>query len=173
MIRVDTVVVGRIGRAHGVRGEVVVEVRTDDPAGRFAAGSLLRTEPPASGPLMVASSRWHGGRLLVGFARVTDRTGAQALNDALLVADAASSAAPADPEQFWDHQLIGLAAVRADGRPLGWVAEVVHPPGGDLLAIRGADEREILVPFVAAIVPNVDLGAGRLVVDSPAGLLET
>lgn len=165
-------VVGRIGRAHGVRGDVAVDVRTDDPGHRFAAGSVLGTEPADRGPLTVAGARMHSGRLLVSFAGVSDRSGAAALRGLLLVADSATSPAPEDPEEYWDHQLVGLAAVTVAGEPLGPVEQVLHPPGGDLLVVRRQDAGELLIPFVRAIVPEVDLGAGRLVVDPPPGLLD-
>ncbi|MDQ6649421.1 MAG: ribosome maturation factor RimM [Actinomycetota bacterium] len=165
-------VVGRIGRAHGVRGEVSVDVRTDAPDRRFAAGSVLDTDPAAAGPLRVTAARPHAGRLLVAFEGVSDRSGAEALRGTLLVVDAASVPELPDPEEFWDHQLVGLAAVDPAGAALGVVEDVLHPPGTALLAIRRPDGSELLVPFVTAIVPEVDLAAGRLVVDPPVGLLE-
>lgn len=164
--------VGRVARAHGIRGEVAVEVRTDDPDRRFAAGSRLDTDPPEAGPLEVTDTRWHAGRLLVRFAGVADRTAAQTLRGVLLVADSATSAPTGDPEQFWDHQLLGLSAHAVDGRVLGVVDDVLHPPGPDLLVVRRPDGGELLVPFVAALVPTVDVTAGRVVLDPPEGLLE-
>lgn len=166
----DTLVVGRIGHAHGVKGEVSVEVRTDDPDRRYALGSVLATDPPERGPLTVAAARPHHGRLLVAFDGVTDRNAAEALRGTLLVVDAAT-AGDTDDDEWWDHDLVGLAAVRPDGSALGTVAEVVHVPGAPLLSIV-ADGREVLVPFVAAIVPEVDVEGGRLVVDPPPGLLD-
>ena len=166
------VTVGRVGRAHGLHGEVVVEVRTDDPEARFAAGIALTTEPAAAGPLTVAGSRWHSGRLLVRFAGVADRTGAEALRGVHLQTELAEDERPADPEEFYDHQLVGLTAATIEGRDLGRVAEVVHLPGQDLLALRLPEGREVLVPFVAALVPVVDLDGGRVVVDPPGGLLD-
>lgn len=165
-------VVGRIGRAHGVRGEVAVDVRTDDPDRRFAAGSVLDTDPAEGGPLTVAGARAHSGRLLVSFVGVNDRTGAEALRGLLLVADSVTSPAVAEPDEYWDHQLVGLVALTVAGEPLGPVEEVLHPPGGDLLVVRRADAGELLVPFVREIVPEVDLDGGRLVVDPPPGLLD-
>ena len=165
-------VVGRIGRAHGIRGEVSVDVRTDDPDRRFVAGSVLDTDPPGAGPLTVTAARPHAGRLLVAFAGVADRSGAEALRGTLLVVDSATTPELSDPEEFWDHQLVGLAALDPTGRPLGVVEDVLHPPSADLLAIRRDDGTELLVPFVAAIVVEVDLSGGRLVVDPPPGLLE-
>jgi 16S rRNA processing protein RimM len=164
-------VVGRIGRAHGVKGEVSVDVRTDDPDRRYAAGAVLATDPPERGPLTVETVRAHHGRLLVRFAEVADRDAAEALRGTLLVVDAAS-AGETDEGEWWDHDLVGLAAVSTDGAALGTVEDVVHVPGPPLLSIRGGDGRELLVPFVADIVPEVDVAAGRLVVDPPPGLLD-
>ena len=97
-------VVGRIGRPHGIRGEVSVQVRTDDPGRRFAAGTVLATEPAALGPLTVVSSRWHSGRLLVSFAGSTDRGHAESLTGAMLVVDSAEVGAPEDPEVLKQYE---------------------------------------------------------------------
>ncbi len=163
--------VGRVAKAHGVRGELAVEVRTDDPQRRFAAGCVLDTEPAERGPLTVDAARWHRGRLLVRFREVPDRSAAEALRGTLLVVDSSSSPATEDPDEFWDHDLIGLTAALRAGEVVGEVVDVLHPPGADLLVVR-RDEREVLVPFVAAIVPEVDLAAGRVVLDPPEGLLD-
>ena len=165
-------VVGRVARAHGVTGEVAVEVRTDSPDLRFAPGTSVDTDPPERGPLTVRRTRWHSGRLLVCFDEVTDRTTAELLRGTLLVADSSTSPAAGDADDFWDHQLVGLAAVLVTGQALGTVEEVLHLPATDTLVVRGAEGEEILVPFVRAIVPEVDLEGGHLVVDPPEGLLE-
>jgi 16S rRNA processing protein RimM len=144
-------VVGRIARAHGVSGEVAVDVR---------------------GPLTVRRTRWHAGRLLVCFDEVVDRTAAEALRGTMLVADSATSPTADDPDESWDHDLVGLAAVTVQGDVLGEVEDVLHPPGSDLLVVRGDSGAEILVPFVRAIVPEVDLRRRHLVVDPPDGLLD-
>jgi 16S rRNA processing protein RimM len=166
-------VVGRIGRPHGLRGELTVQVHTDEPDSRFAAGSVLVTEPAARGPLTVSSARWHSGRLLVSFAGYADRTSAEDLRGTLLVMDSAEVAPAEDPDEFNDHELIGLDVATVAGEPVGVVADVLHQ-GQDLLVIRpdrpGAEE--VLVPFVAALVPEVDVKAGRLVIDPPPGLLD-
>lgn len=168
------VVVGRIGRPHGIRGEVTVEVRTDTPELRFARGSVLETDPARLGPLTVAAARWHSGRLLLSLRGVHDRTAAEALRGAVLSADVPDDEVPEDPEEFYDHQLRGLAVVTAGAAadPIGVVADVVHLPGQDLLAVAREGGREVLVPFVAEIVTDIDLDAGRVVVDLPPGLLE-
>jgi 16S rRNA processing protein RimM len=162
-------VVGRIGRAHGVRGEVSVDVRTDDPAARFAPGSSLDTEN--AGTLTVETVRTHSGRLLVRFAGIGDRTAAEALRGLLLLIDSAEIPPSDDPEEFHDHELIGLAAVSTDGTELGEIVDVEHH-GQDLLVLRRPGGDEALVPFVSAIVPTIDLPAGRVVLDPPPGLLE-
>jgi 16S rRNA processing protein RimM len=165
-------VVGRVGRPHGLRGELTVEVRTDDPQARFAAGTVLATEPAARGPLTISSARWHSGRLLVTFAGHGDRTAAEQLRDTFLVVDSADLDEPADPDEFHDYQLIGLSAWTVAGEQVGVVADVLHH-GQDLLVIRPVRDRgEILVPFVSAIVPEVDVAAGRLTIDPPGGLLD-
>ncbi len=165
--------VGRVIRPHGIHGEVAVDVRTDDPAERFAGGRVLATDPPEAGPLTVESARWHSGRLLVAFAGITDRSQAEVLRGVWLTVDSAEVPAPADPDEFHDQQLIGLRVVTAAGEPVGTVTDVQHP-GQDLLVIEPAtgEPGEVLVPFVSAIAVEVDLAAGRLVIDPPPGLLE-
>ncbi len=222
-------VVGRITRPHGVRGEVSVEVRTDEPDRRFAVGRVLATDPVAAGPLTIESARWHSGRLLIQFAGVTDRNGADDLRGIWLTLDSAEAGPSDDPDEFHDAELIGLAVVTTSGEPVGRVTDVRHfgqdllviepgpgrssaeppagpdqagpgqagqgqagpdqagqglagpaqpgrGPGGPALAARGrargAPDGELLIPFVAAIVPEVDVAAGRLVIDPPPGLLE-
>ena len=170
-------VVGRVGRAHGIRGEVSVQVRTDDPGRRFAPGTVLATDPAALGPLAVGSVRWHLGRLLVRFDGLADRTRAEELAGALLLVDSAAVGTPEDPDEFNDHDLIGLVAVTVAGDRVGTVTDVLHH-GQDLLVISAAGARagagagDTLVPFVRAIVPEVDIAAGRLVLDPPPGLLD-
>src|SRR5215470_5358257 len=170
-------VVGRVGRPHGIRGEVTVQVHTDDPDLRFAAGSVLATEPAARGPLTVSASRWHSGRLLVTFAGYANRDQAEELRGTLLSIDSSEVGPAADPEEFHDYQLIGLDVLTRGGEPVGVVTDVLHQ-GQDLLVIQppegaaSGEHGEVLVPFVAAIVPEVDVAAGRLVIDPPPGLLE-
>jgi 16S rRNA processing protein RimM len=166
--------IGRIGRPHGVRGELLVEVRTDDPDARFVVGAGLTGQLPGGERrvLVVEAVRPHSGRLLVRFAGVAGRDGADPLRGTLLLVDAGTLPVPEDPDEFYDHQLTGLAARLVDGTPAGTVTDVVHGPGGELLVITRADGAERLVPFVEAIVPSVDLRAGLLVLDPPPGLLD-
>jgi 16S rRNA processing protein RimM len=167
-------VVGRVGRPHGLGGDVTVEVRTDHPDDRFAESAVLVTEPAAAGPLTVCTARWHSGRLLVRFAGIEDRDAAQSLRGVLLVVDSAQLPSSADPEAFADYELIGLEVLTTGGEPVGMVSEVLHH-GQDLLVIEGGGKRsgaQILVPFVLPLVPDVDIAAGRLTIDPPPGLLD-
>lgn len=166
------VVVGRIGRSHGVRGELSVELRTDEPDKRFAVGASLQTEGPRSRRLTIRSVRPHSGRLLVAFDEVCDRSDAEALRGAILSAEIEADQRPDDPEEFYDRQLIGLHVRVNDGGAVGEVTGVVHLPLQDALSVRRADGREVLVPFVAELVPEVDLASGTLRVADRPGLLD-
>ena len=169
----ETVVVGRVGRALGLRGELFVEPLTDEPGRRFAGGATLLT---GTGALTVAGSRIHSGKLVVRFEEITDRTTAEAARGTELSCTVDPDERPEDPEEFYDHQLVGLAVHTVDGVHVGEIDEVLHLPGQDVLAVRrapDADSRtDLLVPFVAAIVPTVDVAGGRVVIDPPPGLLD-
>ncbi|MFJ5886467.1 ribosome maturation factor RimM [Kitasatospora cineracea] len=165
-------VVGRIGRAHGIRGDVSVEVRTDEPELRLGPGAVLLTDPAATGPLTVESGRVHSGRLLLRFAGVKDRTAAEALRGTMLIAEVDPDEAPEDPDEYYDHQLIGLDVVLADGTPVGELTEVVHLPYQDLLTVERPDGTEVLIPFVEQIVPTIDLDEQRVVITPPPGLID-
>ena len=165
------VIVGRIGRPHGIKGDVTVEVRTDDPEGRLAPGTTVRTDPAAAGPLTIADGWVHGGRLVLRFEGHDDRSAAERLRGVLLVAEVDPAARPEDPEEFFDHQLVGLAVRTAGGEAVGTLHEVLHLPGQDVLAVRRPGGDEVLVPFVAALVPVVDVDGGEIVIDPPPGLL--
>jgi 16S rRNA processing protein RimM len=161
-------VVGRIGRPHGLRGEVSVLVRTDAPQRRFAPGTEF---PVGTGRLTVASARWHRGTLLLRLVGVDDRGAAERLRGTVLTIGMDELPEPEDPDEFHDHQLIGLRAELADGRAVGTVREVVHGPGGELLVLVRDGAADALVPFVRDIVPEVDVPGGRLVLTPPEGLL--
>lgn len=165
-------VVGRVGKPHGIRGEVTVEVRTDDPDARFAPGSSLRTDPPERGPLLVTGVHPRSGGLVLAFEGVADRPGAEALRGTVLVVDSTELPAIDEVDEWYDHQLVGLAAVDPAGAPLGTVTDVVHSAAADLLVLRSDEGREHLVPFVREMVPSVDVPGGRVVVDPPDGLLD-
>lgn len=160
--------VARIGRAHGLRGEVALDLRTDAPDERLAVGARLQTEPAAAGPLTVERTRVQQGRWHVTFAEVHDRTAAEALRGVELVVEAADS----DEDDAWyPHELAGLRAEHVDGRVLGEVVGLEHLPAHDMLVLREPDGARTLVPFVRAIVPVVDVAGGRVVLDPPGGLL--
>jgi len=168
-------VVGRVVKAHGISGEVVVEIRTDDPEARFAPGAVLRGRPRsgAEREYTIESVRAHGGRLLVRLAGVADRNGADELRGTVFLVDTAELPAIDDPDEFYDHELEGMRVVTVDDAPVGKVAEVLHTAGGEILAVK-ADEggREILVPFVGAIVTSVSRENATIVIDPPEGLLD-
>ena len=166
------IVVGRIGRPQGIKGEVTVEVRTDDPDDRFADGAVLRTDPIERGPLTVESARQQGKFLVVAFAGVPDRNTAELLRDTMLLVPIADLPPLADEDEYYDSQLLALTVELADGTVVGEVVDVLHLPGGDVLVVRRESGTEALVPFVKAIVPTVDLAAGTLLVTPPPGLLE-
>ncbi|ABW10604.1 16S rRNA processing protein RimM [Parafrankia sp. EAN1pec] len=214
----EPVVVGRVGRPHGIRGDVTVDVRTDLPERRFAPGARLVRQvadgpasrpaadaagaadavgtaagpgsagdsgaaraagPPVATVLSVVASRWHSGRLLVRFDGVTDRDAAEALRGSFLTIDSDECGPAVDPddedddgELWWDRDLVGLHARTPAGDVLGEVVDVIHSPGGEILAIGRPEGGEYLVPFVREIVPTVDPAAGHIVVDPPPGLLD-
>jgi 16S rRNA processing protein RimM len=188
-------IVGRVVRPHGLRGEVIVEVRTDEPRDRFVPGATLATSTDPSGPGAVAGGvaggvaaddgRWtvpaeltiealreHQGRLIIAFGGIADRDVAEEMRGVLLWVDGSRLAPPADPDEFHDHQLVGLTAVTPTGETLGEVTGIDHAPASDLLVLRRVAGGTALVPFVKAIVPEVDLAGGRVVVDPPEGLLD-
>ena len=167
-------IVGRVVRPHGIRGEVLVDVRSDDPSQRFAAGTQLATD---RGPLTVEYGRGQtrsgrGVRLIVAFAEVAGRDAAEDLRGVPLYMEAEELPDPADPDEYLDHQLVGLVAEDEAGERIGEVIRIEHAPAADLLVLRRPAGGEALVPFVAAIVPEVDVAGGRLVLTPPEGLLD-
>ncbi|BBY16712.1 ribosome maturation factor RimM [Mycolicibacterium litorale] len=168
-------VVGRVVKAHGVTGELVVEVRTDEPEARFVPGAELRGRAPKGGAerrLVIESVRPHGGRLLVRIDGVSDRTGADALRGTIFLVDTESLPPIEDPDEFYDHQLEGLRVRTVDGAEIGTVAEVLHTAAGELLSVKTPQGAEVLVPFVTAMVPRVSLTEGLVEIDPPEGLLD-
>ncbi len=161
--------VARVGRPHGLRGEVVLDVRTDDPQ-RLAPGSVLATQPPDVGPLTVLSRRTQQDRTIVRFVEAADRTAVEALRGVELVIDAQAS----DEEDAWySHELAGLRAEGLGGESYGTIEGLEPAPAHDLLVLREPDGARTLIPFVRAIVPVVDVPGGRVVLDPPGGLLAT
>ncbi|MDW5615053.1 ribosome maturation factor RimM [Mycolicibacterium sp. D5.8-2] len=168
-------VVGRVVKAHGVTGELAVDVRTDDPEGRFVAGAVLRGRPARGGAereFVIESVRAHGDRMLIRLRGVGDRDAADALRGTLFLVDSAELPPIEDPDEFYDHQLEGMAVSTTGGQPVGTVAEVLHTAAGELLAVRDPDGAEVLVPFVSAIVVSVSLADNAIEIDPPEGLLD-
>lgn len=163
-------VVARIGRAHGVLGEATIEVRTDQPQDRFYIGSVLATEPNTFGPLTITSVRDHNGTLLLGFQGVTDRNKVEELRNVLLLAEV-DIEADSTEDDFHVQQLLQCQVHTQDGIELGLVTDVINLPGQDVLAVAYND-REVLIPFVKAIVPVVDIKNRKITVVPPAGLLD-
>ncbi|KAA1431124.1 ribosome maturation factor RimM [Mycolicibacter arupensis] len=166
--------VGRVVKAHGIRGELVVDVRTDDPELRFAPGATLHARKSGSPQrdYVVEAARPHGARLLVRLAGVGDRDGADALRGSIFVVDSADLPPITEPDTYYDHQLEGLQVRTVAGEDIGTVTEVLHTAAGELLAIKRTDGRELLVPFIAAFVPSVSLADNAVVIEPPDGLLE-
>ncbi len=176
-------IIGSIVRAHGVRGEVVVYVTSDDPEDRYVAGSVLRTDPATAGPLTIEACRTYtaGGRpqMLVTFDGIYDRDMAEKLRGVKLLVDAGDVKPSDDPDEFHDFQLVGLrVVVKGDEETsIGEITRVTHGPGADMLVVKRSDDYagengQTLIPFVRAIVPDVDLAGGRIVITPPEGLLD-
>ena len=156
--------VGRIGRAHGILGEATIEVRTDEPDRRFAIGNKVLTD--AHGELKIISGRVHNGILLLGFDGITDRNGIEKLRNVLIYCEVDINEPGIDEDDFHVLQLIGCTAQLETGESIGEVTDVINLPGQDLLAIAGANG-EILIPFVRQLVPTVDIAARKVVVVPP------
>ncbi|HEY9369058.1 ribosome maturation factor RimM [Streptomyces sp.] len=165
-------VVARIGRAHGIKGEVTVEVRTDEPELRLGPGAVLATDPASAGPLTIETGRVHSGRLLLRFEGVRDRTGAEALRNTLLIAEVDPSEMPEEEDEYYDHQLMDLDVVLADGTEIGVITEISHLPSQDLFIVERPDGTELMIPFVEKIVTEIDLENQRAVIDPPPGLID-
>lgn len=167
--------VGRLSRAHGLKGALKVELFTDDPGRRFVPGARFALQVPTS-------SKWHGksielvelrvynGSPVAFFAGVADRTEAETLVKAVLWVEQDARELPDEPDAWYVHQLAGLE-VHRDGERIGRIIRVDPLPAQDMLIVDLGD-REVMVPFVRQIVPEVDLRAGRVVITPPAGLLE-
>ena len=173
--------VGRLVKAHGLKGAIKLELYTDDPDGRFVPGATFTLQVPESSPwhgkkLTVREFKWMNSHPVAFFDGVEDRSAAEDLIRAILWVDEDAEAVPTEDDAWFDHQLVGLDVVR-DGVSVGRVVRVDHFPAQDLLIIRrsggsAASDDEVLVPFVKAIVPEVDVAGGRVVVTPPPGLFE-
>ncbi|MGW0037147.1 ribosome maturation factor RimM [Gordonia sp. NPDC003376] len=166
-------VVGRVVKSHGIRGEVVVDVRTDEPQQRFATGATLRGRLPRGGgerTFTVTAARDHAGRLLLSLKEIADRSAADALRGTLFLVDSTDVDSGDDPDEFYDHELEGVPVTHVDGTPVGVLESILHLPANDLLSVRTPDNREVLVPFVREIVPTVTRDG--IVIDPPVGLID-
>ena len=163
--------VGRIGRAHGILGEATIEVRTDEPDRRFAIGAVVQTD--THGELTITSGRVHNGILLLGFNGITDRNGIEKLRNTLLYADVDINEENDDEDEYHVMQLIGCQAVLESGEAFGEVTDVINLPGQDLLAIKTSNGEQ-LIPFVHQLVPTVDVKNKKVIVIPPAitGVME-
>jgi 16S rRNA processing protein RimM len=167
--------VGRLVKAHGLKGGLKLELFTDDPDRRFTPGASFSLQVPETSPwhgkqLELAELRWYNAQPVGFFSGVTDRSGAESLVKAILWVDQDPDEA-SEPDAWYDHQLVGLDVVR-DGQTVGVIDRLEHMPAQDLLVVK-VDDREVLIPFVRALVPEVDVEAGRVVVTPPEGLFET
>ena len=156
--------VGRIGRAHGIAGEATIEVRSDEPQLRFAVGARVQTD--TRGDLTITSHRLHNGTLLLGFSGVTDRNGVEALRDTLLYADVDITEQSA-PNEYHVMQLIGCQVFLESGELFGELTDVLNLPGQDVLSIA-TTSGEVLIPFVQQLVPHVDVVARKVIVIPPS-----
>jgi 16S rRNA processing protein RimM len=166
------VAVGRIGKAHGIRGDVFVEPWTDSPEDRFFDGAVLATDPTDRGPLTVENSRLHSGKLVVHFEGFDTRNSVEAIRGTMLVMSAQDRPPIEDPDEFYDTDLIGLQTRLVSGEPIGPVVDVLHSAADSLLVITAQDGREVLVPFRREFVPVVDLTARIVELDPPDGLFD-
>ena len=167
--------VGRLLKAHGLKGAIKLELYTDSPNERFQKGAVLELQVPETSPwfgktITVQELKWFNSSPVLFIEGVTDRTIAESLIKAILLVEQPLDVSPAEPDAWYDHQLVGLKVMR-DGVEIGHVARVDHLPAQDLLAIQHAD-REVLLPFVAKFVPKVDVDAGIIEITPPGGLFE-
>ena len=167
--------VGRLLKAHGLKGAIKLELYTDEPNERFVPGAVFQLQVPEESPwfgktVTVSELRWYNQAPVIFLEGISDRTAAESLIKAILLLETDADALPTEPDAWYDHQLVGLKVVR-DGITVGEVVRVDHFPAQDLLIVK-AGEREVMLPFVASIVPNVDIKAGVVTVTPPVGLFE-
>ncbi|AQP44840.1 ribosome maturation factor RimM [Tessaracoccus flavus] len=165
------VTIGRVGRAHGIRGDVFVDVRTDEPARRFRQGATVAVGEGRK-PIELATVKWNRGKLIVSFTGFPDRTAVETLTGELLRVRVPADERPSEPEEYFDRQLVGLAVHDHADRRVGVIAEVLHLPAQDVLRVDTGADDDRLVPFVSALVPVVDLDAGLVRLADVVGLLE-
>ena len=167
--------VGRLLKAHGLKGAIKLELYTDSPNERFVPGAVLELQVPQESPwfgktVTVTELRWYNQSPVIFLEGVTDRNIAETLIRAILLVHADVEELPKEADAWYDHQLVGLKVMR-EGVEVGVVARVDHFPAQDILAVT-VGEKEVLVPFVKAIVPEVNVEAGTVTVTPPNGLFE-
>jgi len=164
-------VVGRVGRAHGVLGEATIEIRTDMPDERFFVGHQLLTDPAIHGPLTIESVRYHNGILLLKFKQFADRTEIEKVRNTLLLVDVNLQDEQTSEDDYHVQQLVNLKVLRISGEEIGIVSDVLNLPGQDLLVVLKGTQ-EVLIPFTREFVPEIDLKLGVIKVNPPEGLLD-
>jgi len=167
--------VGRFLKAHGLKGAIKLELYTDSPNERFVPGAVLELQVPEESPwfgksVTVSELKWFNSSPVLFLKDVADRTQAESLIKAILLVEQSLDVSPQEPDAWYDHQLAGLKVMR-DGAEIGTLLRVEHMPAQDLLVIK-TEEAEVLLPFVKAFVPKVDVSAGVIEITPPGGLFE-
>ncbi len=167
--------VGRFLKAHGLKGAIKLELYTDSPNERFVPGAVLELQVPEESPwfgksVTVSELKWFNSSPVLFLKDVSDRTQAESLIKAILLVEQPLDVSPQEPDAWYDHQLAGLKVMR-DGAEIGTLLRVEHMPAQDLLVIK-TEEAEVLLPFVKAFVPKVDVSAGVIEITPPGGLFE-
>ena len=167
--------VGRLTKAHGLKGAIKLELYTDEPEKRFVPGAVFSLQVPADSPwhgktIELTELRWYNSHPVGFFKGIDDRTAAETIIKAILWVDHDTDQLPEEPDAWYDHQLTGLTVVR-DGVEVGTVSAVEHLPSQDLLVIKTA-QGDVMLPFVKALVPDVDFTAGTMTITPPGGLFE-
>jgi len=167
--------VGRFLKAHGLKGAIKLELYTDSPNERFVPGAVLELQVPEESPwfgktVTVSELKWFNSSPVLFLKDVSDRTQAESLIKAILLVEQPLDVSPQEPDAWYDHQLAGLKVMR-DGVEIGTLIRVEHMPAQDLLVIK-TEEAEVLLPFVKAFVPKVDVSAGVIEITPPGGLFE-
>ena len=167
--------VGRFLKAHGLKGAIKLELYTDSPNERFLPGAVLELQVPEESPwfgksVTVSELKWFNSSPVLFLKDVADRTQAESLIKAILLVEQPLDVSPQEPDAWYDHQLAGLKVMR-DGAEIGTLLRVEHMPAQDLLVIK-TEDAEVLLPFVKAFVPKVDIDAGVIEITPPGGLFE-
>ena len=166
---------GRLLKAHGLKGAIKLELYTDSPNERFVPGAVLKLQVPETSPwfgktVTVKELRWYNQSPVIFLEGIEDRDASEQLIRAILLIDTDADALPTEEDAWYDHQLVGLKVLR-DGIEVGTITRVDHLPSQDLLTVK-TGSGDVFVPFVKAIVTSVDVAAGIATIDPPEGLFE-